>query len=225
MNVVASVTDAWSAFATKIGAFLPDLLAAIALLVFGWLLGNVVKNFAIRLLRLLNFDHLAEKSGINRSLMMGGIKQTPTELLGILIFWFLFLFFTFAALDTLGLPGVTDTLNTIFFYLPKIAAAVILLIIGLYFANFLETVTRTSCANAGLKQAEAIGRVAYYGTVIFIIAAILEILDIAAEIVMWAFVLLFGSVCLALALAFGLGGREVAARYLHKWLEEHEPPK
>ncbi|MBI4523740.1 MAG: hypothetical protein HY695_08020, partial [Deltaproteobacteria bacterium] len=83
-----------------------------------------------------------------------------------------------------------------------------------------ETVTRTSLVNAGLEQAETIGRITYYATVVFVIAGILEILEIASEIVVWAFILIFGSVCLALALAFGLGGRDVAARYLEKWLEE-----
>jgi hypothetical protein len=81
-------------------------------------------------------------------------------------------------------------------------------------------VTRTSCANAGLEAAESIGRAAYIGTSIFVIAGIFEILDIASEIVIWAFILVFGAVCLALALAFGLGGREVAGRFLEKWLEQ-----
>jgi len=62
--------------------------------------------------------------------------------------------------------------------------------------------------------------VTYYATVVFIVAALLEILEIATEIVVWTFILIFGSICLALAIAFGLGGRDVAARLLEKWLEE-----
>jgi hypothetical protein len=73
-----------------------------------------------------------------------------------------------------------------------------------------------------LEQAGAIGRAAYIGTTVFVIAGIFEILDIASEIVIWAFILVFGAVCLALALAFGLGGRDVAGRYLEKWLERKE---
>jgi len=130
-----------------------------------------------------------------------------------------------ATLDALGLPGVTETLNAIFLYIPKVVAAMVMLILGLYLANFIETVTRTSCANAGLQQADSIGQVAYYATVVFIIAGILEILEIATEIVVWAFILIFGSVCLALAIAFGLGGREVAARLLERWLEGKDKNK
>jgi hypothetical protein len=66
----------------------------------------------------------------------------------------------------------------------------------------------------------SIGRAAYFGTVVFVVAGIFEILDIASEIVIWAFILVFGAVCLALALAFGLGGRDVAARSLEKWFEQ-----
>jgi hypothetical protein len=137
-----------------------------------------------------------------------------------LVFWFLFLIVIVATLETLNLSGATDTLNIIYLYIPKIVAALIMLILGLYFANFLETVTRTSCANAGLQQAASIGRAVYVGTTIFVVAGIFEILEIASEIVIWAFILVFGAVCLALALAFGLGGRDVAGRYLEKWLEQ-----
>jgi hypothetical protein len=225
MNVVATVTGAWNAFATKIGAFLPGLIAALIILFLGWIGCNLVQRLVMRVLRACQFDRLADRAGIARMLAIGGIKQTPVEILSLLVFWFLFLIVIVAAVDTLNLPGVAETLDAIFFYIPKVVAAIVVLILGLYFANFLQTVVRTSCANAGLKQSEAIGLVSYYATVIFVIAAILQILDIAAEIVMWAFILIFGSVCLALALAFGLGGREVAGRLLEKWLEEERRDK
>lgn len=225
MNVVATVTGAWNAFATKVGAFLPDLFAALIILILGWIGCNIAKRLAVRLLRVCQFESLAERSGTSKVLERGGIQQTSTEILGLLIFWFLFLIVIVATLDTLGLPGVTETMNTIFLYIPKVAAAIVMLILGLYLANFIETVTRTSCANAGLQQANTIGRVTYYATTVFVIAGILEILEIASEIVVWAFILIFGSICLALAIAFGLGGREVAARYLERWLEESQKGK
>ena len=153
-------------------------------------------------------------------LQRGGIQQTPSDILALLVFWFLFIIVIVATLEALNLSGATDTLNTIYLYIPKIVAALVILILGLYFANFLETVTRTSCANAGLQQAASLGRAAYVGSVIFVVAGIFEILDIASEIVIWAFILVFGAVCLAMALAFGLGGRDVAGRFLERWLEE-----
>ena len=131
-------------------------------------------------------------------------------------------------LETLNLSGATDTLHTII-YIFRRSSQLSCADSWAVFREFLDTVVRTSCANAGLEQAASIGRAAYVGTVIFVVAGIFEILDIASEIVIWAFILVFGAVCLALALAFGLGGRDVAGRYLEKWLEPKknesvEPP-
>ena len=220
MNPVVTVTGFWDAFITKIAVFLPNLMFAIAIILLGWVICNVIKRVVVRVLKICQFDVLAERSGIKLILERGGVRQTASDIVGLLAFWFLFLIAIVTTLETLNLSGATDTLHTIYLYIPKIVAALVTLILGLYFANFLESVTRTSCANAGLEAAESIGRAAYIGTSIFVIAGIFEILDIASEIVIWAFILVFGAVCLALALAFGLGGREVAGRFLVKWLEQ-----
>jgi uncharacterized membrane protein len=220
MNPIVAVTGFWDAFVTKIAVFLPNLFFAVVIILIGWTGCNLIKKIVIRVLKLCQFDVLADRAGIKQALERGGIKQSTSEILGLLVFWFLFLIAIVTTLETLNLSGATDTLHTIYLYIPKIVAALVVLILGLYFANFLESVTRTSCANAGLAQAASIGRAAYVGTTIFVVAGIFEILDIASEIVIWAFILVFGALCLALALAFGLGGRDVAARHLEKWLEQ-----
>lgn len=220
MNPVVTVTGFWDAFITKIAVFLPNLFFAIAIILLGWVVCNIIKRIVVRILKICQFDLLAERSGIKEILDRGGIKQASSDILGLLVFWFLFLIAIVTTLETLNLSGATDTLHTIYLYIPKIVAALVTLILGLYFANFLETVTRTSCANAGLEAAPSLGKAAYVGTAIFVVAGIFEILDIASEIVIWAFILVFGAACLALALAFGLGGREVAGRFLEKWLEQ-----
>ncbi len=220
MNPIEAVREFWDVFVTKIAVLLPNLLFAVVIIFVGWVVCNIIKRIVVRILRVCQFDTLADRAGIREVLERGGIKQTSSELVGLLVFWFFLLIFIWATLDILNLSGATDTLHTIYLYIPKIVAALVTLILGLYFANFLENVTRTSCANAGLEQAGSIGRAAYIGTAIFVVAGIFEILDIASEIVIWAFILVFGAVCLALALAFGLGGREVAGRYLEKWLEK-----
>lgn len=220
MNPFVTVTGFWDAFVTRIGVFLPNFFFAVAIILIGWVICNVIKRVVVRLLKLCQFDALSERAGIKTILDRGGIKQSASDILGLLVFWFLFLIAIVITLETLNLSGATDTLHTIYLYIPKIVAALVTLILGLYFANFLENVTRTSCANAGLDQAASIGRAVYIGTAIFVVAGIFEILDIASEIVIWAFILVFGAVCLALALAFGLGGRDLAGRYLQKWLEQ-----
>src|SRR5690348_14896981 len=194
MNPLVTVTGFWDAFVTKIAVFLPNLFFSIAILLLGWVICNVIKRIVVRILKLCQFDALAERAGIKQILERGGIRQAPSDIIGLLTFWFLFLIAIVTTLETLNLSGATDTLHTIYLYIPKIVAALVTLILGLYFANF-------------------------------VVAGIFEILDIASEIVIWAFILVFGAVCLALALAFGLGGREVAARYLERWLEQKKIEK
>ncbi len=155
MNPVVTVTGFWDAFVTKIAVFLPNLLFAVAIILLGWVVCNVIKRVVVRLLKLCQFDTLAERSGIKRILERGGVRQTPSDIVGLLVFWFLFLIAIVTTLETLNLSGATDTLHTIYLYIPKIVAALVTLILGLYFANFLESVTRTSCANAGLEAAES----------------------------------------------------------------------
>ena len=219
MNPVVTVTGFWDAFTTRIAVFLPNFFFAVAIILLGWVICNLIKRIVVRLLKLCQFDLLAERAGIKQILERGGIRQSASEVLALLVFWFLFLIAIVTTLDMLNLRGATDTLHTIYLYIPKIAAALVTLILGLYFANFLETVTRASCASAGLEQSASIGRAAYVAATIFVVAGIFEILGIASEIVIWAFILIFGAFCLALALAFGLGGREVAAKLLQRWFE------
>src|SRR5437588_12897901 len=97
-------------------------------------------------------------------------QKTAYEIVGLLVFWFLFLIAIVTTLETLNLSGATDTLHTIYLYIPKIVAALGVLILGLYFANFVDTVTRTSCANEGLERAASIGRTVYRETVVFAVA-------------------------------------------------------
>ena len=220
MNPMVTVTGFWDAFVTKIAVFLPNLFFSIAIIVLGWVICNIIKRIVVRLLRLCQFDSLADRAGIKQVLERGGIKQTPSDIIGLLVFWFLFLIAIVTTLETLNLSGATDTLHTIYLYIPKIVAALVTLILGLYFANFLETRYADFLRQCRTRAAASIGRAAYIGTAIFVVAGIFEILDIASEIVIWAFILVFGAVCLALALAFGLGGRDVAGRYLEKWLEQ-----
>src|ERR1041384_2631465 len=146
MNPLVTVTGFWDAFVTKIAVFLPNLFFSIAILLLGWVICNVIKRIVVRVLKLCQFDALAERAGIKQILERGGIRQAPSDIIGLLTFWFLFLIAIVTTLETLNLSGATDTLHTIYLYIPKIVAALVTLILGLYFANFLETVTRTSCA-------------------------------------------------------------------------------
>ncbi|MFH1481664.1 MAG: hypothetical protein ABIG67_10375 [Pseudomonadota bacterium] len=214
------VIGAWDAFATKITTFLPNLIGAIIIFVVGLIIAKLIKMGIVRLLRLVRFDSASEKTGIKSFLDKGSIVRTPSEIIGTLVYWFIMILVIIASFDALGLPIVSDILNDIFRYIPNVVAAIIVLMLGVLFANLLSAVVRTAASNAGLPIAEGMGKAAFYTIVFFSGSIALIQLGIGEEVVTAAFVITFGATALALALAFGLGGKEAAADYLRKWLEE-----
>jgi hypothetical protein len=224
MEITTVVTGAWNAFATKITAFLPELIGAIIIFIGGWIVARLVKLGVVKFLALVRFEKATEKTGVQEFLKKGGIVKTPSEILGSLVYWFIMILVIIAALDTLGLPIVSDLLNSIFLYIPNIVAAIIVLILAVLVGNLLSAVVRTAASNAGLKHAEGLGKMALYALIFFSGAIALIQLGIGEEIVTAAFGIAFGAFALALALAFGLGGRDAAAEYLKRWLEEKKAP-
>jgi hypothetical protein len=220
MEITAVVKGAWDAFATKITVFLPELLGALIIFVVGLLIAKLFKLGVIKFLRLIRFDVAAEKTGVKEFLNKGNIKKTSSEVMGLLIYWFIMILVIIASLDALGLPIVSDILNDIFLYIPNVVAAIIVLILGILFANLLAAIVRTAASNAGLTISEGLGKLTLYAIVTFSVAVALTQLNIGEEIITYAFITAFGAIALALALAFGIGGKDVAAEYLRKWLEK-----
>jgi hypothetical protein len=224
MEITTVVTGAWNAFATKITAFLPELIGAIIIFIVGWIVARLLKLGVVKLLTLVRFDKATEKGGVNEFLKKGDIAKSPSEIIGTLVYWFIMILVIIASLDALGLPIVSDILNSIFLYIPNVVAAIIVLILGFLVGNLLAAVVRTAASNAGFKAADSMGKLALYAIVIFSVAIALTQLDIGEDIIAAAFIIAFGAFALALALAFGLGGRDAAADYLKRWLEEKKTP-
>jgi hypothetical protein len=220
MEITAVVKGAWDAFATKITVFLPELIGALIIFVVGLLIAKLIKLGVVKLLRLIRFDVAAEKTGVKEFLNKGNIKKTSSEIMGLLIYWFIMILVLIASLDALGLPIVSDILNDIFLYIPNVVAAIIVLILGILFANLLAAIVRTAASNADLSISEGLGKLTLYAIVVFSVAIALTQLNIGEEIITYAFITAFGAISLALALAFGIGGKDVAAEYLRKWLEK-----
>ena len=220
MEITTVVTGAWNAFATKITAFLPALIGAIIIFVIGWIIARLVKVAVERLLKLIRFDKATDKTGVQGFLKKGDIVKRPCEIIGVLVYWFIMIMVITATLDALGIPIVSDLFNTIFLYIPSVVAAIVVLILGFLLGTLLSAVVRTAASNAGLKNAEGLGKLALYAIVFFSGAIALIQLGIGEEIVASAFGIALGAFALAMAIAFGLGGKDVAAEYLKRWLEE-----
>ncbi len=198
----------------QLAAFLPRLVLAIVLLALGWGLARVVRRIVVRGLRLMKVDVAAEKSGIEDFLVQGGVRLTTVTLVGSLVYWAVNLTVILAALTVLGIETAGQIIDRLVHQVPNLVTAVVVLILGMLLGQVVGALTHAYLANLGITGARAIATVARTAVVVFVIAVSLEQLSIGGPILVSAFQIAFGALCLALALAFGLGGREWAARIL-----------
>src|SRR3972149_894586 len=154
MESVPTLLEPGRAFLSKIALFLPNLLAALLILLGGWVLARFIRLLVFRFLLAIRFDVAGEKAGIDDILLRADIRQGPAELVATLAYWVMMLLGVMTAINPLGLAAVAELLNQVLLYIPKVIAAVVVLILGLFFANFLAGVIRTAAANAGLREAE-----------------------------------------------------------------------
>jgi hypothetical protein len=219
MELSPAVLEPGKVFLARVAAFLPSFFGALLILLVGWVVARFIRLLVIRFLLAVRFHLASEKAGVDDVLIRADIRQSPAELLAALVQWLVMLIVLMTAVNTLGLSSVSDLLNHILLYIPKVIAAVIALILGLFFANLLSGVIKTAAANAGLGETEALAALARYAIVAFTVAVTLEELGIAAELVRAAFVILFGAVALAAALAFGLGCKDLARDWIVRYLD------
>ncbi len=207
-------------FLEKFGDFAPRLILAVIVLVAGWLLAKVFRGALVRALHLMKFNTLTEHSGINQFLDQGGVKHTAEGLLGLLMYWIVILITLLVASNVLGLAVVSELFSDILQFVPKVIVAVIILTIGLYFARFVSDILFAYAHNVGFEDAPLIARIARYAIVAFVVVVALGQVQIRTAILEEAFLILFGGVVLAFALAFGLGGRDFAASQLEKLTQQ-----
>lgn len=205
------------AFLIEIGAFLPRLAVALLVLVVGLLIAKAARFALQRALRAINFHILTQRAGLDNFLQQGGSHIDTIGLLGLLAYWVVMLAALIVAFNGLGLTHVTELLSRVMLFVPKLIVALLVLVFGLYFARFVSNVVITYCSSAGIRDAAALGRLVRYAIMVFVGIIALDQVDIGGTIVRDAFLLLLGGVMLALALAFGLGGRRWAAAQLEHW--------
>src|SRR6266542_2283004 len=206
MELSPFVLEPSRAFMASVAAFLPGFFAALLSLLFGWLLALFARLLVFRLLLAVRFDLASEKAGIDAVLLRADIRQGPADLVAVLVQWLVMLIAIMTAVNTVGLSSVSDLLNQILLYVPKVIAAVVVLI-------------KAAAANVGLGEAEALASLARYAIMAFTAAVTLEEVGIAPDLVRSAFVILFGAVALGLALAFGLGCQDLARDWLIRYLD------
>jgi hypothetical protein len=206
-------------------AILTGLCLMLVLVAVGLMVGWLARRAIIRLAQAVDFDRHTERLGFTMSLNRAGILRTPSDVLGTVCFWAIFIFFASLGIDSLGFPGAEGATAFLLAFLPPLFAAVLIVVVGWLVANFVSQGLLIAAVNAGIPEARLLARAAHWGVLLFACATALTHLGIGKEMVLVAFGITFGGLILALALAFGLGGRTLARDMLARRLRRDAPPE
>ncbi len=204
-------------FLLQIGAYLPRLGVALAVLVVGWLLAKAFRLGVVKALRALNFHILTERAGIDGFLKQGGTEKDTTDWIGTIAYALVLLASLIIAFNSLGLTQVTDLLGKAMLFVPKLLVALLVIVFGGYFARFVGNAVLRYFRSTGISDAEMLGRIVQYAVMTFVVLLGIDHLDIGGGLIQQTFLILLAGVVLALALAFGLGARDRAAELLERW--------
>ena len=196
--------------------FIPQLIVGIFLMLVGWALAKLLRKGMIKLLRLVRLDVAAEKAGIEDFLLKGGAQYSSVNVVANLMYWFIMFGLTLAILHSLGLDMAKELFNRFLLYIPNVIAAILVLIFGTLLAKLARGTTLTYLTNVRVSGAEFISSVVYWAIVLLIVSIALQQLSLGGQILISAFEIAFGGMCLALAIAFGLAGKEWATQILEK---------
>ena len=214
MDWSAVVMEPVKEMLARIAGFLPTLIGVLVILIAGWIIAGLLKNFAIKVLKLIQLDTASEKAGLGDVLRRGGIRQTLSELIGVLIYWLIMLMVFMTALNAFGMTVAAALLDKVILYIPNVIAGVFILALGIFLSSMVGTIVRTASSNAGVTQAKFLGQLTQTIIMIFAVIITLEQLNIASSVLNLAINIILASIGLAIAIAFGLGSKDVAGKMM-----------
>lgn len=203
--------------------FMPRLLAALFMLVVGFVVATALRALTRRALQWLRFNALMERTGARQFLQHARLHE-PDRLVASLVFWLTWIVLVLAVLQTLGIGAVDALTRDFVHYLPKLFSAVLILVLGSFLSIVAWRASLLAAVNARVPAPKLVAALARVVVVLAAVAMALEQLAIGRQVILAAFVISFGALMLALALAFGLGGRHVARRYLERRLNRADLP-
>ena len=200
-----------------VAQYLPAILAAVIIFIIGWIVGVILYRVVVEVVRVLRLDEALKSAGVNEVARNAGFNLDVGRFLGTLVEWFVIIVFLVAALDILGLTRATIFLQTVvLLYLPQVIVAALILILGAIVAEVVKNLVAGSARAAGAHGANLAGTVAKWAIWVTAILAALNQLGVATEFVQTLFTGIVVAASLAVGLAFGLGGKEAAARTIER---------
>jgi mechanosensitive ion channel-like protein len=204
---------------SQLGDIVPALLGALVILFAGYLLAKLVEKGTERLLHKLRLNAMLERGGVMDAVERTGSHFNPTRVVGKTLFWIVMFAVIIVAANALGMESLAGVFTELVGYMPSLMSAVVIMIVGIVLGRFTGGLIM---ASAGAVQGgPTLARVARWGVVVLSIFMALQELGVATDIVTTAFAILFGAVAFGLALAFGLGNRELAGQVTREWYQRY----
>ena len=215
--IVAELTQALQDLARGFGHYLPRLVVMLIIAFIGWLIAYLLKVLVRSILRVTKFSKLSENTGATHLLNQASLPSS-TELLSRIVFWVAWVGFILLGVSVLGIVGLEEYTARFFLFLPRLFVAVVILFFGLLAASFLSRAALLAAVNAGFRSPRSLSISIRIIVSIFVLSMVFEVLGVAETTILVAFGTAFGAMMLGLAIAFGLGGKDLARDYLERKL-------
>lgn len=209
----------------KFKIFLPNLLAMLVIMLLGIVLARVVRVVLVKFLMAISFDGWCDRMGFTTLIRKGDLWGKPSVLLGAIVFWLLIMVTMMAGLSALQIVAIDNLVGQFFSYMPRVFSAALILIIGYVLAGFISRGVLIAAVNSGYHYAKLLAEAIRTLLILLILAMTMEQLQIAPNIVLAAFSIIFGGIVVALSISFGVGGIEAAKRMIERDAAEMRAPE
>lgn len=207
---IQSLQNLWQGFLN----FIPLLIGAIVIFVVGWFVAMAIGKIITEILKKLKFNQIFERGGWKNALEKAEIKVDASGFIGAIVKWILVIVFLLAAVEILGLVQFADFLKSVLGYLPNVIVAVLIFVVTVILVDIVEKLVRATVESIKVGYGHMVSVIVKWSIWIFAILAILHHLGIARPFMETIFTGLVAMLVIALGIAFGLGGKDVAAEIL-----------
>src|SRR6266436_4466778 len=213
--IINELTQAFQDLARGFAHYLPRLVVMLIIAFVGWMIAYLFKGVARSILHLTKFSKLSENAGATQLLNQAALPSS-TELLSRFVFWVAWVGFLLLGVSVLGIVGLEEYISRFFLFLPRLFVSLVILFFGLLAASFFSRAVLLAAVNANLRSSRLLSISIRIIISIFALSMVFEVLGVAEQTMLIAFGTAFGAVMLGLAIAFGLGGQDLAREFLER---------